>query len=293
MTMTARQITVIFGLLLLSVLVLGSAFTVDEREKVVVIRLGKITGKGADYGPGMHFKLPIVDEVKRFDSRILTLDNKEERFLTLEKKNLIVDFFVKWRIKDVGAYYRTTGGDELQALDRLSKIIKGSLRDEFGARTVQQAVSGERTEIMKKLATAANPQLRDMGIEVVDVRIKRIDLPDQVTRSVYERMESERKRVANDLRARGDEAAERIRADVDRQREVILAEAYRDAEKIRGEGDAQAADIYASAFGRNPEFYSFYRSLTVYQNTLRSKSDVLVLEPEGEFFRYFNPPAGR
>lgn len=291
--MTPRQLTIIFGLIFLAMLVMGSVFTVDEREKVVVIRLGKIAGKGADYGPGLHFKLPIFDEVRRFDSRILTLDSKEERFLTLEKKNLIVDFFVKWRIKDVGTYYRATGGDEVKALDRLSKIIKGGLRDEFGARTVQQAVSGERSEIMKKLATAANPQLRDMGIEVVDVRVKRIDLPDQVTRSVYERMESERKRVANDLRAKGDEAAERIRADADRQREVTLAEAYREAETTRGLGDAEASAIYARAFGRNPEFYSFYRSLTVYQSTLNSKSDVLVLEPEGEFFRYFNPPAGK
>jgi membrane protease subunit HflC len=288
--MTPRQLSLLFLAIAVAGLVFGSAFTVDEREKVVVVQLGKI--KGTDYAPGLHLKWPVIDEVRRFDARILTLDNKEERFLTLEKKNLVVDFFVKWRIKDVGSYFRATGGDEIKALDRLSKIIKGGLRDEFGARTVQQAVSGERTEIMQKLATAANPQLADMGIEVVDVRIKRIDLPDQVTRSVYERMESERKRVANDLRARGDEAAERIRADADRQREVILAEAYREAEKIRGQGDAQAAEIYARAYGRNPEFYSFYRSLAVYQSTLRSKSDVLVLEPEGEFFRYFNPPAG-
>ncbi|HXG27275.1 MAG TPA: protease modulator HflC [Nevskiales bacterium] len=288
--MTPRQLSLLFLAIAVVGLVFGSAFTVDEREKVVVVQLGKI--KGTDYAPGLHLKWPVIDEVRRFDGRILTLDNKEERFLTLEKKNLVVDFFVKWRIKDVGSYFRATGGDEAKALDRLSKIIKGGLRDEFGARTVQQAVSGERTEIMKKLATAANPQLADMGIEVVDVRIKRIDLPDQVTRSVYERMESERKRVANDLRARGDEAAERIRADADRQREVILAEAYREAEKIRGQGDAEAAEIYARAYGRNPEFYSFYRSLAVYQNTLRSKDDVLVLEPEGEFFRYFNPPAG-
>jgi modulator of FtsH protease HflC len=288
--MTPQQLTVLFLLIAGTGLLLGSVFSVDEREKVVVVQLGKI--KGTDYAPGLHLKWPVIDEVRRFDARILTLDNKEERFLTLEKKNLVVDVFVKWRIKDVGSYFRATGGDEAKALDRLSKIIKGGLRDEFGARTVQQAVSGERTEIMQKLTTAANPQLTDMGIEVVDVRVKRIDLPDQVTRSVYERMESERKRVANDLRARGDEAAERIRADADRQREVILAEAYREAEKIRGQGDAQASEIYARAYGRNPEFYSFYRSLAVYRSTLRSKSDVLVLEPEGEFFRYFNPPAG-
>ena len=289
--MTPRQLTIVFGLAFLAFLALGLFFTVDEREKVVVVQLGKI--KGTDYGPGLHLKVPIIDEVKRFDGRILTLDNEEERFLTLEKKNLIVDFFVKWRIKDVGTYYRATGGDEIKALDRMSKIIKGGLRDEFGARTVQQAVSGERNEIMQKLLVVANPQVQDLGIEVVDVRVKRIDLPDQVTRSVYERMESERKRVANDLRAKGDETAERIRADADRQREVILAEAYREAEKTRGLGDAEAAEIYAKAYGLNPEFYSFYRSLSVYKSTLRDKSDVLVLEPEGEFFRYFNPPAGR
>jgi membrane protease subunit HflC len=278
-------------LAILAFLALGLFFTVDEREKVVVVQLGKI--KGTDYGPGLHFKVPIADEVRRFDGRILTLDNEEERFLTLEKKNLIVDFFVKWRIQDVGTYYRATGGDEIKALDRMSKIIKGGLRDEFGARTVQEAVSGERAEITKKLLVVANSQVGDLGIEVVDIRVKRIDLPDQVTRSVYERMESERKRVANDLRAKGDEAAERIRADVDRQREVILAEAYRDAERTRGLGDAEAAEIYAKAYGRNPEFYSFYRSLLVYKSTLRDKDDVLVLEPEGEFFRYFNPPAGQ
>jgi membrane protease subunit HflC len=289
--MTPRQLTIIFGLAFLAFLALGLFFTVDEREKVVVVQLGKI--KGTDYGPGLHFKVPIADEVRRFDGRILTLDNEEERFLTLEKKNLIVDFFVKWRIQDVGTYYRATGGDEIKALDRMSKIIKGGLRDEFGARTVQEAVSGERAEITKKLLVVANSQVGDLGIEVVDIRVKRIDLPDQVTRSVYERMESERKRVANDLRAKGDEAAERIRADVDRQREVILAEAYRDAERTRGLGDAEAAEIYAKAYGRNPEFYSFYRSLLVYKSTLRDKDDVLVLEPEGEFFRYFNPPAGQ
>jgi membrane protease subunit HflC len=288
--MTPRQLSIAFGLILLTVMVFGSAFTVDEREKVVVVQLGKI--KSTDYGPGMHLKWPVIDDVRRFDSRILTLDNKEERFLTIEGKNLVVDFFVKWRIKDAGQYFLATQGDESQAGDLISKILKSGLRNEFGARTVQQAISGERSEIMKKLAVAANPQVANLGIEIIDVRVKRIDLPNQVTGSVYDRMESERKRVANDHRARGDEAAERIRADADRQREVTLAEAYREAERIRGQGDAQASEIYAKAYGRNPEFYSFYRSLTVYQSTLRSKNDVLVLEPEGEFFRYFNPPAG-
>lgn len=285
--MTPRQLTLLFLAIAGISLLFSAVFSVDEREKVVVVQLGKI--KGSAYDPGLHLKWPVFDEVRRFDGRILTLENEEERFLTLEKKNLIVDFFVKWRIKDVDAYYRATGGDELKALDRMSKIIKGGLRDEFGARTVQEAVSGERTQIMQKLLVVANPQVQDLGIEVVDVRVKRIDLPDQVTRSVYDRMESERKRVAADLRARGDEAAEKIRADADRRREVILAEAYRDAEKMRGEGDAKATEIYAQAYNRNPEFYSFYRSLSVYQNTLRDKNDVLVLEPEGEVFRYFNP----
>jgi len=289
--MTNQQLGILFTLFFAVILVFGSAFSVDEREKVVVVQLGKI--KTADHGPGLHLKVPIFDSVKRFDGRILTLDNTEERFLTLEKKNLIVDFFVKWRIKHTGKYFRATGGDEAQARDRMSKIVKGGLRDEFGARTVQQAVSGERSDITRKLVVSANQQVQDLGIEIVDVRVKRIDLPDQVTRSVYERMESERKRVANELRAKGDEAAEGIRAEADRQREVTLAEAYREAEKIRGLGDAQAAEIYAKAYGQNPEFYSFYRSLAVYQNSLKNKSDVLVLEPEGEFFRYFNPPAGR
>jgi membrane protease subunit HflC len=288
--MTTQQLGIAFGLVLLVGLLFGTGFTVDEREKVLVVQLGRIKAK--TYEPGLHLKWPIIDSVKRFDRRILTLDNKEQRFLTLEKKNLIVDFFVKWRIHDSGAYFRATGGDEAQALDRISKITNGGLRDTFRARTVQQAVAAERSAITKKLVVAANQQVQDMGIEIVDIRVKRIDLPDQVTRAVYERMESERKRSANDLRAKGDEAAERIRADADRQREVTLAEAYREAEKTRGLGDAQAADIYAKAYGRNPEFYSFYRSLAVYQSTLRSKSDVLVLEPEGEFFRYFNPPAG-
>lgn len=289
--MTTQQLSILFALFFVVILVFGSGFTVDEREKVVVVQLGKI--KATDYGPGLHLKVPVFDSVKRFDGRVLTLDNKEERFLTLEKKNLIVDFFVKWRIKDAGKYFRATSGDEAQARDRMSKIVKGGLRDVFGARTVQQAVSGERSDITRKLVVSANQQVQDLGIEIVDVRVKRIDLPDQVTRSVYERMESERKRVANELRAKGDETAEGIRAEADRQREVTLAEAYREAEKTRGIGDAQAAEIYAKAYGQNPEFYSFYRSLSVYQSTLNSKNDVLVLEPQGEFFRYFNPPAGR
>lgn len=264
-------------------------YTVDEREKVVQVRLGKI--KGADYEPGLHWKFPLTDNIKRYDSRILTLDNPPERFLTLEKKNLNVDFFVKWRIQDVDRYFRATGGDELRALDRLSKIIKDGLRGEFAKRTIQQAVSGEREEIMATISASADVQVQEYGIQIVDVRIKRIDFTDDISGSVYDRMRAERKRVANEFRARGAKEAEKIRADADRQREVILAEAYKKAEQLRGEGDAEATDIYARAYNRDREFYAFYRSLKVYEQAWQDKQDILVLEPDGEFFKYFNPTA--
>jgi membrane protease subunit HflC len=287
--MTPRQIAAIALGLFAVLLVLDSAFNVDQREKVVVTRFGRLVG--SEYTPGFHMKVPFVDKVYRFDARILTLDNKEETFYTSESKSVVVDFFVKWRVNDVRKYYLATRGDERVALERLAKIVNGGLRDEFTSRTVQDAIANERSEIMRKLAQQANAQVQDLGVEIVDVRVKRIDYPESVSDSVYARMKSERQRVAHELRGKGDEAAERIRADADRQREVLLAEAYREAERIRGEGDARAAEIYAQAYGKNPDFYSFYRSLNVYQNTWRNKTDVMVLEPDGEFFRYFNPPA--
>ena len=244
-------------------------------KKPYLFSLGEI--KNADIKPGLHFKFPLINNVLMFDSRILTLEAQPERFLTIEKKNVIVDFFVKWRISDVGQYYRATRGQERNALTRLSQIIKDRLRNEFGKRTIQEAVSGERAEIMGILQISANALAKDLGIEVVDVRISRIDLPDEVSDSVYDRMRAERERVAKDFRAKGMEAAERLRAEVDRKRTVILAEAYRDAELIRGEGDAKSAEIYAQAFNQNKEFYSFTRSLNAYVNSFSGRNDVIVL----------------
>ncbi len=285
----AKTIALIFSALILW---LGSMsfFIVDETELAIKFRLGEIVR--TDYEPGIYFKLPFVNNVRKFDRRILTLDAQPERYLTLEKKNVIVDAFIKWRISDVANYYTTMAGDERRAGIRLSQVIKNGLRDEFGKRTIQEAISGERAQIMNVITAQIEEQATQFGIEVVDVRIKRIELPSEVSDSVYERMKAERKRVANDLRSRGDEAAERIKADADRQRTVLLAEAYRDAERLRGEGDAQAAEIYAKAFGKDEKFYEFYRSLDAYKKVFTSPEDVLVLDPESEFFRYFKDATG-
>lgn len=282
------------GLVLLAIvigLIVDAVFIVDEREYAVVLQLGEI--KGTEYGPGLHAKLPLIQNVRYFDRRILSLDKQPERFLTLEKKNVQVDFFVKWRIRDVGRYYRATGGFENVALERLSDIINRGLRNEFGTRTIQEAVSGERAEIVQALENSAAEKVDELGIELVDVRVKRIDLPDTVSESVYERMRAERTRVAADLRARGHEVAEGIRAEADREREVILANAYRESEELRGKGDAEATAIYAQAYGKNPEFYSFYRSLEVYRNALSGSGDMLVLEPDSELFKYFRNSDGK
>jgi membrane protease subunit HflC len=229
-----------------------------------------------------------VNNVRKFDSRILTLDSSPEEFLTSEKKNVTVDSFVKWRIADVAAYFKAMGGDERRAASRISQIVKDNFRNEFGKRSIQEAVSGERSQIMDNLQVNANSQVKDFGIEIVDVRIKRIDLPRNVSSSVYQRMEAERERVAKDFRSRGAEEAERIRADADRQREIIIAEAYRDAEQVRGAGDAIAAKVYAEAYNKDKEFYSFYRSLDAYKNTFNSKNDIMVIKPDSEFFKYFS-----
>ncbi|HEY9148394.1 MAG TPA: protease modulator HflC [Gammaproteobacteria bacterium] len=282
-----------FSLILAAVLVwLGSMsfFVVDETELAIKFRLGEIVK--TDYEPGLYFKLPFVNNVRKFDSRILTLDAQPERYLTFEKKNVIVDAFIKWRISDVANYYTTMAGSERNAGQRLSQVIKNGLRDEFGKRTIQEAISGERSQIMNVITAQIEAQTREFGIEVVDVRIKRIELPPEVSDSVYQRMEAERSRVAKDLRSRGAEAAERIRADADRQRTVILAEAYRDAEGLRGEGDARSAEIYASAFNKDAEFYELYRSLNAYKNVFSSEGDVLVLDPTSEFFKYFKDAKG-
>lgn len=267
-----------------------SVFVVYEWERAVLFRLGEIVK--SDYEPGLHFKIPLINNVRKFDARILSLDVEPERFLTAEKKNVIVDSFVKWRIGDVTRFYTAVSGDEAQARLRLEQIIKDGMRGEFSKRNLNDVVSGERAQIMSVLTGNASQQARELGIDVIDVRIKRIDLPPDVNAAVYGRMEAERARVAKDFRSRGHEAAERIRADADRQREVILAEAYRDAERVRGEGDARAAEIYAKAYTKNAEFYALYRSLNAYREAFGGR-DLLVIEPDSEFFRYFKDGSGK
>lgn len=281
----------VFVLVALGVLVWMSTFIVRQWERAVVFRLGEIIS--ADYDPGLHFKWPI-DNVRKFDARILPLDVNPESYFTSEKKSVIVDSFVKWRIKDVALFFRTSGGgDENRVAQLLQQRVDNGLRAEFAKRTIQDVVSGDRTQIMEIIATAANREGSEYGIEVVDVRVKRIEFPQDVSESVYKRMATERERVARDFRSRGAEAAERIRADADRQRTIVLAEAYRDAERIRGEGDAKAAAIYADAYRKNPEFYAFTRSLNSYRHSFRGQQDVLVLQPDSEFFKYFGQAEGK
>jgi len=273
------------------VLVLASltAFTVDQRQKVIVFEFGKI--KEIIEQPGLHFKWPLIQNVRYFDNRILTLDAIDtESFITSEKNNVLVDFFVKWRIKDLRQYYQRVQGDEATALAQLQQTVKSTLQDEFSKRTVHDVVAGEREKIMEIVKVRAGRDASGYGIEIVDVRVKRVELPDAVRDSVYRRMEAERKTVAAERRSQGFSQAEKIRAEADREREVIIAGAYRDAQRVKGEGDARAAAIYARAFNENPEFYSFYRSLDAYRASFKNKSDVLVLDPNSEFFRYFRNP---
>jgi membrane protease subunit HflC len=266
-----------------------SLFTVDQRQAAVVFQLGEIVSIKTQ--PGLYFKLPLVQNVRFFDKRILTIDTPEpERFITSEKKNVLVDYYAKWRIVDVKQYYVSVGNDEVQAERRLMQTINDSLRAEFGKRTVHDVVSGERDKIMEILRTKADQDARKIGAQVLDVRLKRVDLPQEVSESVYRRMEAERKRVANELRSQGSAEAEKIRADADRQREVILAEAYRDAQRTKGEGDAKSSATYAAAYSQNPEFYAFYRSLQAYRESFKNKSDVLVLDPSSDFFKYLKHP---
>jgi membrane protease subunit HflC len=279
-----------FGIPVLALVIWASVFTVDERQKAILFKFGEILS--SDFEPGLHFKMPVINNVKKFDQRILTIDQQPERFLTAEKKDLIVDSFVKWRIADVEQYFKTTQGDENRAGQLLYQNINNGLRDEFGKRTVQEVIAGDRTEIMKIMTSEATEKARTLGIEVIDVRIKKIDLPARVSDSVYRRMRAERERVARDFRSKGAEAAERIRADADRQRSVILAEAYRDSEIVRGEGDAKATDIYANAFSRDEDFFRFHRSVNAYKNNFSSAEDIILLEPDSEFFRYFNSSRG-
>lgn len=283
--------TILLGLIAALLLLSLSAFSVDQREYALVFRLGEIVSVKKE--PGLYFKIPMVDNVRYFDNRILTLNSAEpDRFLTSEKKNVLVDSFVKWRIIDPAKYYVSVKGDEVQAERRLSQTVNDGLRAEFGKRTIHDVVSGERSQIMEILRQRADRDSRQMGIQVLDVRLKRVDLPEKVSESVYQRMEAERKGVANQLRSEGSAASEKIRADADKQREVIIAEAFRDAQNTKGEGDAKASEIYAQAYGKNPEFYAFYRSLEAYRNSFQNKSDVMVLEPDSDFFKYMRSSNG-
>jgi membrane protease subunit HflC len=278
-------IALIASVVLLIVLSL-SLFVVDQRQNVIVLRFGEIVSVKTQ--PGLFLKLPLIDNVRWFDVRILTIDSAEpERFLTSEKKNVLVDLFVKWRISDVQKYYISVNGEESRAQTRLLQTINDGLRAEFGSRTVHDVVSGERYKIMELMRQKANEDAQKIGVEVLDVRLKRVDLPQEVSASVYSRMDAERKRVANELRSTGAAESEKIRADADRQREVIIAQAYRDAQRIKGDGDAKATAIYSRAYGQHPEFYAFYRSLEAYRQSFKNKGDVLVLEPNSEFFKYF------
>ncbi len=283
---------VVIVLALIAVLLGMSVFVVRESQVAILSQFGRVVK--SDIQPGLHFKLPFVQTALVFDRRILTLDSQPERYLTSEKKDVNVDFFVKWRIKDVLRFYQTTNGDERQALARLNPIVTEAIRNEFNQRTLQDVVSGERANLAQRFVEVANRGTESLGIEVVDVRIKRLDLPEDslVIGSVFDRMRAERLRVANELRAEGQEASETIRSNADRQRAVTIAEAERDAQLLRGEGDAKAAELYAKAYGRDAEFYAFHRSLEAYRAAFADGQSVLVLEKDADFLRYFEEQGG-
>lgn len=283
-----------FSLIVLGLILLvgsQSVYVINETERAIRLKFGEVVE--ADIEPGIHVKTPFVDNIKRFDARVLTLDTTPSRLLTSGKKYVIVDSYAKWRIKDVRAYYKATSGDRLQASNLLANLVNKGLRDEIAARTLHDVVSGERDELMTRLTASLNTQTQgDLGIEVLDLRVKAVDLPDDLSNSVYDRMSAEREREAREYRSQGKELAEGIRADADRQKTVIEAEAYRDAERTRGEGDAEAARIYAAAYNKDPEFYAFTRSLKAYTETF-SKGDVLLLKPDSDFFRYMKDAKGK
>ena len=282
------------GLVVLAVLVIGitmSVFYVDQRELAIKFRFGEIVA--SDFDPGLHLKIPVVNNVQFFPRRIQTITNPQELFLTKEKKNLFVDFFIKWRIINVADYYRATRGEQLLSSQRLLEIVKDGIRGEFAKRTLPGVVTAERRELMAEVLSKARSSAAALGIDVVDVRVKRIEFSEDVSESVFNRMRQERARTAAELRAEGAENAEQIRADADRQRTVILAEAYRDAEIIRGQGDARSAEIYANAFQKNEEFYRFYRSVEAYRNSIGTGNDILVLDSSGDFFQYLNDPKAK
>jgi membrane protease subunit HflC len=288
-----RTLGPILALVVVAALLVSSTlYTVDQRQHAIVFQLGEV--KEVVHEPGLHFKWPLLQNVRLFDMRILTFDDAEPlRFLTQGNRPVLVDSFVKWRISDVKQYYVSVQGDEFRAQTRIKQTVSGTLRDEFGIRPLHEVVSGERERIMSEVRKKVDQDLERIGVKIIDVRLKRVDLPPDVSESVYRRMEAERKRIANELRSTGAAEAEKIRADAERQREVILAEAYREAQRVRGDGDAKSSAIYAAAFNQNPEFYSFYRSMEAYRQSFRGRSDVMVLEPNSDFLRYFRDSLGK
>ncbi len=276
----------IFPFLVIATIFYFSVFTVNQWQQALVFKFREIQRSNNE--PGIHFMIPLVNYAQKIEKRLLNLDKEPQRFLTKEKKDVIVDYYVKWRITDIEKFYTATRGNLVSANTLLEQRINRALRDQFGERTIQEVVSGERTQIMNVVTSTTSNLSDELGISVIDVRTKRIDLPAEVSNSVYQRMRAERDRVAKGFRARGAEAAERIRANADREREVILANAFRDAETIRGEGDAQATEVYAAAFTKDREFYSFYRSLNAYQNSFNQGNDIILVEPKSDFFKYFN-----
>jgi membrane protease subunit HflC len=283
---------VVAALIAVALVISGALFTVDQRQNALVFQLGEV--KEIITKPGLNFKWPLIQNVRFFDMRILSYDDAEPlRFITSEKKPVLVDSYVTWRIIDVRQFYVSVQGDEFRAATRLRQTISNLLQAEFGRRTVHDVVSGARDEIMDEVRAKADKDLGRIGVEIIDVRLKRVDLPVEVSQSVYGRMQAERKRIANEQRSEGAAEAERIRADADKQREVILANAYRDAQRVKGEGDATAAATYAKAFSRNAEFYAFYRSMEAYRDTFRGNKDLMLIEPTSDYLRYFGSSAGR
>lgn len=285
------------GTLVLGTLVASSCFfVVQEGERGIVFQFSKIQrtaeGEVRVFEPGLHFKLPMVENVRKLDAKVQTLDDPSDRFVTSEKKDLLVDSYVKWRIKDFGRYFLSTGGRTDRAENLLKQYINNGLRTEFGNRTIAQIVSGERTELMKKAMEQAGKGADELGIEILDVRVKKINLPDEISKNIFQRMRAERTAVAKEHRARGMEKAEVIRSDVDAKVTIMLADAERNARTTRGEGDAEAANIYANAYGKNPDFFSFVRSLEAYRNSFQNKSDVLIIQPDNEFFKHMKSVSG-
>lgn len=285
------KLLIAIAVLVLAIIGSASVFTVSETETAILFKWGKI--QRSDYEPGLHFKIPFVNNVRKFDDRIQTFDAKPEDYLTEEKKIVVVDSFIQWRIEDVKTFYVSMRGDMDIAQERIATIVKEGLRNEFGRRVMHEVISGERDMIMDDINKSANKDVKPFGVRIVDVRIKRIEFPPKVSDKIFRRMETERTRIAKELRAQGNESAAIIKAEADRQVTILKADAFKEAEQTRGKGDAKAADIYATAFGQNREFYTFYRSLNAYQNSFGRASDIMVVEPDADFFEYFKNIKGR